>query len=116
MQPSSSNLVNQLVFITVSQRQGEDLMQALVKEHFYFTKIDSSGLVFQEPNICLLIGLNNTRFSSLQGLVKKYCQPYEEFIPVQFNPSTNLPSLSMIEARTGGALLYLLDVEHFEQF
>lgn len=111
-----SSTVNQIVFIIVSERQAEDLLQALVKEHFYFTKIDSSGLVFQEPNLCLLIGLNSTRLNTLTDLVKQYCQPYEEYVPVQFNLSTGMPPLSMIEARAGGALVYVLDVERFEQF
>jgi uncharacterized protein YaaQ len=112
---SPNNTVNQLVFIAVSERQGEDLMQALVKERFYFTKIDSSGMLFQEPNLCLLIGLNNIRLAGLLELVNQYCQPHQEYVPVQFNSPAGLPPLSMIEARAGGALIYLLDVERFEQ-
>jgi uncharacterized protein YaaQ len=112
----TSNVVNQLVLVVVSERQGEDLLQAMVKERFYFTKIDSSGMVFQEPNLCLLIGLNNSRLSTLLDLVTRYCQPYQEYVPVQFNLPTGMPPLSMIEASAGGALVYVLDVERFEQF
>lgn len=115
MQPSTGN-VNQLVLVFVSERQAEDLLQALVKERFYFTKIDSSGMIFQEPTLCLLIGLNNSRLSTLLGLVTQYCQPFQEYVPVQFNMPAGFPSLSMIEARAGGALVYVLDVERFEQF
>jgi len=111
-----STTVNQIVFVVVSERQAEDLLQAMVKERFYFTKIDSSGMVFQEPNLCLLIGLNNTRLNTLLELVKQYCQPFQEYVPVQFNLPTGMPPLSMIEARAGGALVYVLDVERFEQF
>lgn len=114
MQPS--NETNQLIFVVVSERQAEDLLQALVKEHFYFTKIDSSGMVFQEPTLFLLIGLNNSRLSTLLGLVTEYCQPYQEYVPVQFNMPAGFPALSMIEARAGGALVYVLYVERFEQF
>jgi uncharacterized protein YaaQ len=109
------NIVNQLAFVVVSERQAENLLQALVKEHFAFTKIDSSGMVFQEPRLCLLIGLNDTRFTALMALVNEYCQPYEEFVPVQFTPPAGFPPMSMIEASAGGALVYLLDVERFEQ-
>lgn len=116
MTPSSSIIVNQLVFIVVSERQAEDLLRALVKERFYFTKIDSSGMVFQEPTICLLIGLNNTRLSALMGVVGQCCKPYQEYVPVQFNPLAGFPPMSMIEAQAGGALVYVLDVERFEQF
>jgi uncharacterized protein YaaQ len=110
----SSAAVNQLAFVVVSERQAGDLLQALVKERFQFTKIDSAGLIFQEPTLCLLVGLHNTNLKKLVALITEYCQPYQEYIPAQFNPSAGLPRLSMIEARAGGALVYLLDVERFE--
>jgi uncharacterized protein YaaQ len=113
---STQTSVNQLVFIVVSERQAGELLKALVRERFYFTKIDSSGMVFQEPTLCLLIGLNNTRRAALMELVSQNCQPYQEFIPVQFNPPAGFPPMSMIEAKAGGALVYVLDVERFEQF
>jgi uncharacterized protein YaaQ len=113
---SPQSPVNQIVFIVVSERQAEGLLKALVRERFYFTKIDSSGMVFQEPTLCLLIGLNNTRRPALMDLVSQYCKPYQEYIPVQFNPPAGFPPMSMIEAKAGGALIYVLDVERFEQF
>jgi uncharacterized protein YaaQ len=108
--------VNLLVFVVVSERQVEDLLQALVKERFPFTKIDSTGILFQEPNLCLMIGLNNSRLSALLGLVTQYCQPFQEYVPVQFSPPAGFPALSMIETRAGGALVYVLEVERFEQY
>jgi uncharacterized protein YaaQ len=113
---STQSQVNQLVFIVVSERQADELLKALVKERFYFTKIDSSGMIFQEPTLCLLIGLNSTRRDALMELVGQCCRPFEEYIPVQFNAPAGFPPMSMIEARAGGALVYVLDVERFEQF
>lgn len=113
---TSSSPVNQLVFIVLSERQAEEFLQALVKERFYFTKIDSQGMVFQDSNLCLLIGLNNTRMSHLMSLVNQYCQPFQEYVPVQFTQPAGLPPMSMIEAKAGGAIIYVLDVERFEQF
>ncbi len=114
--PNPTEPINQLVFIVVNERQGEELMQALNRERFYFTRIDSSGMVFQEATVCLMVGLNNNRFNALLGLVNRYCQPHEEYVPVQFSPPAGFPPMSMIEAKTGGALIYLVDVDRFEQF
>jgi uncharacterized protein YaaQ len=113
---SSTSDVNLLVLITVSERQAENLLQAMVQEHFYFTKIDSQGLVFQEPNLCLLVGLNKARLSTLLDLIREHCQPYQEYVPVQFTNPAGFPPMGMIEASAGGALVYALDVERFEQF
>ena len=107
--------VNQLVFIVVLERQAEGLMQALSQERFYFTKIDSSGMVFQEATVTLLIGLDNTRLPALLAQVNEHCQPFQEYVPVQYNPPASFPPLPMIEARMGGALVYVLDVERFDQ-
>ena len=111
----TNSTVNLLVLVVVSGRQSEDLMQALSQEHFYFTKIDSSGMVFQEPTVCLLIGLNNKRLSALLGVVTQSCKPHQEYVPVQFNPPAGFPPMAMIEAQVGGALVYALNVERFEQ-
>ena len=113
---TSTNAVNQLVFVIVSGRQADALCHALVKNHFYYTKFDISMFAFQETTLCLMIGLNNSRNADLMQLVEEHCQPHQEFVPVHFTPPAGFPPLSMIEARVGGALVYSVDVERFEQF
>ncbi len=113
---TSVDIVNQLVVVVVSGRQSEELMHELTKNHFYFTRIDSTGMVFQEPTVFLLIGLNNSRLGPLMSLIERICQPRQEYVPVQFNPPAGFPPMSMIEARIGGALVYQVDIERFEQF
>ncbi|MBE0697444.1 MAG: cyclic-di-AMP receptor, partial [Anaerolineaceae bacterium] len=110
------NSVNQLVFVIVSGRQADALSQALVKEAFYFTKFDISMFAFQETTLCLMIGLNSSKHGKLIQLVEEHCQPHQEYVPVQFTPPAGFPPLSMIEARVGGALVYSVDVETFEQY
>jgi uncharacterized protein YaaQ len=107
--------INQLAIIVLSGYQSEDLMQNLVRQRFYFTKIDSSGGMLNEPAVCLLIGLNSARMPSLLELVQKCCQPFTQYIPTQLNSQTGYPSMSMIEAQVGGALIYAISVERFEQ-
>jgi uncharacterized protein YaaQ len=111
-----SNPVNQLVFVVVSGRQADLLSQALVKERFYFTKFDISMFAFQETTLCLMIGLNSSRSGTLMQLVEENCQPHQEYVPVQFTPPAGFPPLSMIEARVGGALVYQVEIERFEQY
>lgn len=111
-----SNSVNQLVFVVVSGRPAEVLMQSLNQEGFYFTRLDLSMFAFQETRICLLIGLNSAQNGRLMGLIETHCQPHQEYVPVQFTPPAGFPPLSMIETRVGGALVYQLEVEQFEQF
>jgi uncharacterized protein YaaQ len=107
--------IDLLILIMVSQSQSKKLMANLNKKHFYFTIIDSSSSLFHEPTVCLLMGLNHTRMETLNRLVKKYCQPYRKFIPVQMRGIGEFSHMPMIESLEGGATLYGMLVEHFEQ-
>lgn len=107
--------IDRLVLIVISQSQSKTLMSHLNKELFYFTIIDSGSSLFHEPTICLLLGLNQNRMETLNRLVQKYCQPYRELIPLNLRSPHELSNLPVLETQEGGALLYGLSVEHFEQ-
>lgn len=112
---SQNEPVNLLALIFVLGRQAEALMRRLVDEKIYFTKIESSGLVFEEPLVGLMIGINNQRMDYIIHVVEETCPPHQEYIPVQVMPLAGLPPLPMIEARVGGALIYSVEVERFIQ-
>jgi uncharacterized protein YaaQ len=107
--------IDLLVLIVVSSSQSKKLMANLNRQHFYFTVIDSTNSLFHEPTVCLLLGLNNTRMETLNQLVREYCQPYKRFVPVQIRATGELSNLPILETQEGGATLYALAVEHFEQ-
>lgn len=107
--------IDLLILIIVSQSQSKKLMANLNKRHFYFTVIDSTSSLFHEPTVCLLMGLNHSRMDTLDQLIAKYCQPYRKFIPVQMRGIGEMGHLPVIESLEGGATLYGMSVEHFEQ-
>lgn len=107
--------IDLLILVIVSQSQSKKLMANLNKRHFFFTIIDSSSSLFHEPTVCLLMGLNHTRMDNLNRLIEKYCQPYRKFIPVQMHGIGELRNMPIIESLEGGATLYGIPVEHFEQ-
>lgn len=107
--------IDLLILIIVSQSQSKKLMANLNKQHFYFTIIDSSSSLFQEPTVCLLMGLNHSRMETLNKLIHKYCQPYRKLIPVQMRGIGELSHMPVLESLEGGAILYGMQVEHFEQ-
>lgn len=107
--------IDLLILIIVSQSQSKKLMANLNKQHFYFTVIDSSSSLFHEPTVCLLMGLNHSRMDTLNHLVEKHCQPYRKYIPVQMRGVGEISQIPVIESLEGGATLYGMPVEHFEQ-
>ncbi len=107
--------INQLVILVVSGRQAGDLLKKLTKNQFYFTIVNSSGGIIQEPTLSLFIGLNQARLPALLKIVRVCCQPQKQYIPAQLNIQPGYTNLPMIEAQVGGALVYITDVDHFEQ-
>lgn len=109
-------IVDQLAFVAVSGTQAGDLMQHLTKNNFYYTKIDSSGGIIQEPMVCLLIGFDKERKDDLMKLSRKYCKPHKQYIPANMSVQPGYTNqIPMIEAQMGGAVIHLLNVERFEQ-
>jgi len=107
--------VNLLVLLVVSRSQSKKLMANLNRRHFYFTIIDTSSSLFHESTVLLLLGLNQTRQETLVQLITKYCRPQKKFVPVQMRAMGELTHLPVIETIEGGAVLYSLPVEFFEQ-
>lgn len=107
--------IDQLVLLVVSRPQSKKLMANLNKRHFYFTIIDTHSSLFHEATVLLLLGLNQSRQAVLIELVEKYCRPHEKFVPVQMRAAGELAHLPVIAALEGGAILYSMPVEHFEQ-
>lgn len=107
--------INLLALLVVSRSQSKKLMANLNKQHFYFTIIDTNSSLFHESTVLLLLGLNQARQETLVKLVKKHCRPQKKFVPVQMHASGELTHLPVIETVEGGAILYGMPVEHFEQ-
>lgn len=108
--------VELLVVLVVAGSQASNLMNDLQQEKFSFTVIDTSGGIVNETMTCLILGLPQNRLPLLIELARKHCQSYLQYIPAQMRPPGELMMLPMVEAQLGGALMYMMDVERFEQF
>ncbi len=109
-------VVDLLAIVIVSGLQADRLMKRMRQEGFAYTKIDSSGGVLMEPVYCLLVGLDRNRLDALSGLVRECCQPFSQYIPTQMSDAAGYAPMPILEARVGGATIYAMNVERFEQF
>jgi len=109
------NDVNQLVIATVSGAQVGDLTDRLTRDGFYVTLVDSSGGILREATVSLLIGLDQARLSRLLEHVRECCPTRRQLIPAHVETPLLEIQPMMIEAVVGGATVYALDVERFEQ-
>lgn len=107
--------VNQLVVATVAGEQAGELMRALLEDGFQVTRMDSSGGMLQEAAVSLLIGLDRARLPRLLEHVRTHCRTYTRYVPAHLEVTMAEVQPLVIEAQAGGATVYVLDVERFEQ-
>jgi uncharacterized protein YaaQ len=106
---------DRLAILNVSGEQGDNLVADLAKEKFTITVINSAGGLIQEPEVSLLIGFHSERFPNLLDIVRKDCQRYRKYISAKGFMQGEMAGLPMVEVELGGAQLYLMNVERFEQ-
>jgi uncharacterized protein YaaQ len=112
---ASSSDINQLVVVIAASDQVHDLSKALIREKFFFTRVDSTSGLIEEATVCLLIGIQGARHDELMKIIADCCSPRSKFIPTGFEGQMlQMEMMPMIEAQVGGALVYTLDVDHFE--
>ncbi len=112
---SEPKLIDQLFIVSVLGEQSGELVQRLIRDGFQITEINSAGGVLQELQVSLLVGLNHTRQAQLLQHIRDCCRRQRRFIPTQFEGSPTVFHSSVIEAEVGGAMIFVLNVERFEQ-
>ncbi|HDQ70856.1 MAG TPA: hypothetical protein ENN19_02035 [Chloroflexi bacterium] len=112
---SSYDDVNQLVIAIISRSQVGLLTDRLIGDGFYVTEIDSSGGILHEATLSLVIGLDQSRLPHLLAHIRDCCRTRRQFIPAHVEAPLLEIQPMMIEAEVGGAMVYVLDVERFEQ-
>ena len=112
---TSGNAINQLVIATVSGAQAGTLTDRLTRDGFYVTHVDSSGGILHEAAVSLLIGLDRARLARLLEHVRECCHTRRRFIPAHVEAPLLEIQPVLIEAEVGGATVYAVDIERFEQ-
>jgi uncharacterized protein YaaQ len=107
--------VNQLIIANVAGSQAGELTDQLTRSGFYVTQVDSSGGILYEATTTLLIGLNGARLSKLLDIVRECCHTRRRYVPAHVEAPLLEVQPMMIEAEVGGATVYALNVERFEQ-
>ena len=109
-------LPQKLVMAIVDANDGELLMQALVQAGLPATKIRSAGGFLRRGNSTVLCGVPATQVDEVLAIVRRTCRVRTEMVPVQALPLVGtMAGAGPIEVRTGGAVIFVLDVERFER-
>jgi uncharacterized protein YaaQ len=117
--PSSSaraqGRIDRLFIITVMGEQAAELRSRLTREGFQVTEINTAGGLLQEAQISYLLGFPTPRQPQLLTILREVCKRQRRYLPAHLEGSASLFHAAIIEAEVGGAVVFALNVERFEQ-
>lgn len=111
-----------LVIAIVRDDYAEVLANALTERGFRHTKLASTGGFLRKGNTTLLVGVEDGETDDVIAVKNEVCRPRQEYIPAQsvytshsISPGISSPGLP-IEAKAGGATIFVVNVERFERY
>ncbi len=107
---------NQILIIAVVQAQDADNAQnSLEKLGLAVTRLPSVGGFLGRRNASLLISLNPEKQAAAMDSLQENCRQRVEYIAVPLE-SAPLPLPAPTPITIGGATLFSLEVDHYEEF
>jgi uncharacterized protein YaaQ len=105
-----------LIIATIQDHDEESVCNALLKEEFRFTRVGSTGGFLRQGNTTLLIGVEADRLSKAVEVLSENSERRMRYVPMASGTMPNgLTLYNYVEVEVGGATIFTLDVEHFEQ-
>ena len=107
-----------LIIAVVQDKDSNRLSNALVEADYRATKLASTGGFLKSGNSTFLIGVEDQQVSTVLEIIKDNCKAREQLVapvsPMGGNADSYVPY--PIEIQVGGATVFVVDVEKFEQF
>ncbi|GAB4574521.1 MAG: cyclic-di-AMP receptor [Anaerolineae bacterium] len=105
-----------LVVAVVQDLDADDVIESLTAAGYRVTRVASTGGFFRQGNTTLFCGVADEQVQHLIGLLRKTCKRRSRMMPIAPH-SAEYPMTvgAYVEVTVGGATVFVLDVEHFEQ-
>jgi uncharacterized protein YaaQ len=111
---TEENAVNTMLIAIVQSQDSERAERALNKAGHFITRLPSSGGFLGRRNATLLIGIPIDAQPKIYELLQKTCRQRVEFIAVPLE-STPLPLPAPTPITIGGATIFAINIEHYEE-
>lgn len=105
-----------LIIAVVQDRDSNRLSQALVRENIRVTKLASTGGFLREGNTTLMIGVDEDQVETVLRIIKENSQVRKTWITPHMGSGAGIDGSYPVEIEIGGATVFVLPVERFEQF
>lgn len=106
--------INLLMLAVVQEQDRDEATRALEKLHQPVVYLFSAGGFLGRRNATLLIGLQEGREEEAIRVLRETCKQHIEYLTMPLEGSP-LPMPTPVPVTVGGATIFALPVEHFEE-
>jgi uncharacterized protein YaaQ len=104
-----------LIIAVVQDKDSHRLAQALIEEELRVTKLASTGGFLKSGNTTFLIGVDDEHVNRVLNIIQHNCQSRKRLMLPMGDSADAYPS-PPVEVQVGGATVFVLPVERFEQY
>jgi uncharacterized protein YaaQ len=114
-QPIQTKKINRLMAAVIQEQDMESAIKALSKLGLSVTRLPSTGGFLGRRSATLLIGLREGQEEAITRALHKSCRTRVEYVTIPLDGSP-LPLPTPTPITVGGATIFTLDVERYEEF
>ena len=105
-----------MVIAVVQDLDADDTVEALTEAGYRVTRAATTGGFFRQGNTTLFCGVADERVQPLINLLRQTCKRRSRMMALAPHSAEHPMTVgAYVEVTVGGATLFVLDVEHFEQ-
>jgi uncharacterized protein YaaQ len=107
-----------LVVAIVQDVDSKGVLDALVAEGYRATRISTTGGFLVRGNATILLGVEDEKLPSVLDILRDHCHARREFVSPVVPLSEAAAArhwVQPLEVEVGGATVFVMDVERFEQ-
>jgi len=104
-----------LLVVITSDAEADALIKALVERGYPATKVSSTGGFLRRGSATILSGVDATDVNNVLAIVRRECRARTERVPQTAIPFPQGVVQELAEVRVGGAIVFVLPVDHFEK-
>jgi len=108
----------QLIYAVVQDKDVSRLSERLVKGGIRATKLASTGGFLRSGNTTFMIGVNEDKVDDVLAIIKQSCRAREQLV-TPLSPLGNQVESYVsypVSVQVGGATVFVVTVDRFEQF
>jgi uncharacterized protein YaaQ len=105
-----------LIVATIQDQDADRVISSLTEQGYRVTRLGTTGGFLQQGNTTLLTGVDDNAIAPAMNILTTHSQRRTQYMPMATGAAPNGVALyNYVEVEVGGATVFVLDVDHFEQ-